>query len=136
MKVTSSYKVKLSRENTASIQRTVTIYRDAVSYVIDVVDKEWERIAPVLREFGAKSAQIKVEHLIHATKNNIPKYDFDEKFVKMPSYLRRAAISDAIGAASSYRSNFKNWEEGGRSKEKLHLYRQTEHVCLRSLRTI
>jgi len=31
-------------------------------------------------------------------------------FYKFPSYFRRAAIADAIGIVSSYRSNYKNWE--------------------------
>ena len=49
--------------------------------------------------------------MVHATKDNPnPKYDFDEKFYKMPSYLRRGVISEALGKVSSYKSNLKNWE--------------------------
>lgn len=42
--------------------------------------------------------------------NLVPKYDFDSKFYKMPSYIRRASISEAIGKVSSYKSNLGNWE--------------------------
>ena len=51
-----------------------------------------------------------IETLIHATKDNPdPIYDFDAKFYKMPSYLRRGAINEAIGKVSSYKTNLDNW---------------------------
>lgn len=57
-----------------------------------------------------------MEQLVHATKENpMPKYDFDIQFRNFPSYLRRAAISSALGAVSSYRSAVSNWEAAGRS---------------------
>ena len=37
------------------------------------------------------------EHLIHTTKKNQARFDFDIRFQKMPSYLRRAAIQHALG---------------------------------------
>ena len=40
-------------------------------------------------------------------------------FHKYPSYLRRATITAAIGAVSSYRSNLANWETT--DKHTLHL---------------
>ena len=54
------------------------------------------------------------EKLIHTTKYNTAKYDFDAKFYKFPSYLRRAAIQAALGSVSSYYSNHKNWETNGK----------------------
>jgi len=52
-----------------------------------------------------------VESLCHKTKDNLlPKYDFDSRFYKMPSYIRRASIAEAIGKVSSYKSNLANWE--------------------------
>jgi len=38
-----------------------------------------------------------------------PKYNFSNKFYKFPSYLRRSAISTALGLVSSYKSNYSNW---------------------------
>lgn len=58
-----------------------------------------------------------VESLTVKTKQNpTPKYDFCKEFYKFPSYLRRTAISEAIGKVSSYFGNLKNWEKGNPSK--------------------
>ena len=38
-------------------------------------------------------------------------YGFDERFYKMPAYIRRAAIEDAFGCVNSYKSNLENWEK-------------------------
>ena len=51
---------------------------------------------------------------MHSTKRNRAVYDFDCLFPKMPSYLRRSAITHALGAVSSYRTGLAQWEEGGR----------------------
>ena len=51
---------------------------------------------------------------MHSTKRNRAVYDFDCLFPKMPSYLRRSAITHALGAVSSYRTRLAQWEEGGR----------------------
>ena len=47
------------------------------------------------------------------------RYDgiFDSLFPKMPSYLRRSAITHALGAVSSYRTRLVQWEEGIRRGE-------------------
>ena len=52
-----------------------------------------------------------IEKLVHSTIKNHACYDFDEKFPKFPSYLRRAVINCALGIVSSYRSNLANWEK-------------------------
>lgn len=60
---------------------------------------------------STKSSVNLTEKLTHATKDNpLPSYTFDKLFPKFPSYLRRSAISDAIGIVSSHRSNLKNYE--------------------------
>ena len=52
-----------------------------------------------------------VESLSVKTKQNpIVSYDFSAKCYKFPNYLRRAAIVEAFGKVSSYRSNLANWE--------------------------
>ena len=53
------------------------------------------------------------EHLIHTTKKNHAHFDFDIRFPKMPSYLRRAAIQHALGSVSSYESRMEQWEAAG-----------------------
>lgn len=60
------------------------------------------------------------EHLVHTTKKNQARFDFDLRFPKMPSYLRRAAIQHALGSVSSYKTRMELWkktdQKGGRPK--------------------
>ena len=51
-----------------------------------------------------------VEKLVHHTRNNKAVYDFDNKFYKFPSYLRRSAITKAVGIVSSYMSQMEKWK--------------------------
>ena len=104
----------------ACLDSTIKIYREALSFVIDVVNKEWEIIKP----FSVLGRNNIVEKLIHSTSKRTAKYDFDSKFYKFPSYFRRSVISTAIGIVSSYKSNYENWEKAGKkTKEpKLNLY--------------
>lgn len=107
MKITNSYKVKLININ-SSLDETINIYRDAVTYITEVVNNEWSNI----KDLKAKEKKTYVEKLIHKTKKNPnPVYAaFDKLFYKLPSYLRRSAIQDAIGIVSSYKSNLANYE--------------------------
>ena len=106
MDIYTTYKVKIKHYNHI-FKQTVAIYRNAVDYLIAVCHENWESISSIE---GSLNRQRYVETLVHATKDNPnPKYDFDEKFYKMPSYLRRGVISEALGKVSSYKSNLKNW---------------------------
>ena len=107
MQIFSTYSVKIKHYNKI-FKDTITIYRSAVDFLIDAVINEWEHLktieSPLLRMRC-------MEILCHTTKNNpTPKYNFDKHFYKMPSYLRRGAITDAIGKVSSYMSNLNSWE--------------------------
>ena len=107
MNIFSSYKVKIKHYNHI-FEQTVEIYRNAVSFFIDVCDKEWDVLEPLKNLERCR----KIEELtLQTKKNQNPKYDFNERFYKMPSYLRRSAINTATGCYSSYYSNLKNWEE-------------------------
>ena len=82
------------------IEPTIRIYREALSFIIDVCYKEkagWLTL-------GGKNRNNFIEKLIHATSDNPnPKYiEFDKKFYKMPCYFRRAIVSQAIGIVNSY----------------------------------
>ena len=102
-----SYKAKIVNVNDA-LKPTLDIYRDAVSFLIDVANKEWADL-----ELLTKKKQVNfIEKLTHKTKDNpSPKYEFDLLFYKFPSYLRRSAISDALGIVSSYQSNLINYNK-------------------------
>ena len=105
-----SYKMRIKHYRTI-FRDTLKIYRAALKYIINVCDEEWVNI----EKLDSKEKINYIEHLMHKTKDNpIVKYDFDKKFYKFPSYFRRAAIQDAIGSVSSYKSNLANWEENGR----------------------
>lgn len=109
MKITSSYAVEIKKQR--MFDDTIKLYREAVSFLIDCFNKEWPAIQAVDK---AKAKFNFAEKLVHTTKYNVAKYDFDAKFYKFPSYLRRAAIQAALGSVSSYRSNYKNWETNGK----------------------
>ena len=108
MQIYTTYKVKIKHYNHI-FKDTVAVYRCAVDYLIGVCDENWDAISEME---GSLNRQRFMETLVHQTKDNPnPKYDFDLKFYKMPTYLRRASISEAVGKVSSYRSNLANWEE-------------------------
>lgn len=108
MKIFSSYSVKIKHYNHI-FKDTVAIYRSAVDYLISVCLEEWNTVSGIQ---GNLLRQQYMERLCHATADNSdPKYTgFDRRFYKFPSYLRRSAISEAIGKVSSYKSNLANWE--------------------------
>jgi len=92
---------------------TLEIYRSLLAYLINTTNTEWEDI----KEIPSSEYRVNyIEKLIHRTiKNPNPKYtDLDTIFFKLPSYLRRAAISSAVGIVSSFNSNHKNWETKGK----------------------
>lgn len=111
----ASYALRLNTKNYINMCHTVQLYREAVSFVIDVcIDcySELSAIEPSENVSAAKLVQGAVEHLIHKTKNNKPRYAaFDRKFYKFPSYLRRAAITDAWGTVCSFKSLTANWKK-------------------------
>ena len=107
MKMYTTYSVKIKHYNSI-FKETVAIYRHAVDYILNVCLENWEEISSL----EGRNGFAYVERLIHTTKDNsAPTYNFDSKFYKMPSYMRRGAINEAIGKVSSYKSNFDNWNK-------------------------
>ena len=108
MKIMSMYKVKIC-ETHGAFKNTVYKYRIATDFFIKIVLDEWEYISKIKSQFSKLRA---VELLTHKTASNLkPKYNFEQDFYKFPSYLRRAAITEAIGKVSSYKSNYENWQK-------------------------
>ena len=106
MKIISSYKVKIKHFNKIFTQ-TVLLYRQAVSFFLNVCENEWQVIEPLTGNHRNNY----IESITITTKKHPnPIYNFNTGFYKFPSYLRRAAIQEAIGAYSSYKSNLSNWE--------------------------
>ena len=93
MQTVSSYGVELRKQN-IPIRQTLDVYRSAVSYLVEIYAQVREELEGILE---AKKRFNEAEHLIHTTKKNQARFDFDIRFQKMPSYLRRAAIQHALG---------------------------------------
>ena len=114
MQIISSYGVELRKQN-IPVRQTLEIYRSAVSYLIGIYVQVWEKLAEIpdaKRRFNA------AEHLVHTTKKNHACFDFDIRFSKMPSYLRRSAIRHALGTVSSYKTRLDLWEKTDRKSGK------------------
>ena len=106
MQTVSSYGVELRKQN-IPVRQTLEIYRSAVCYLTEIYEQVWEKLAEIpdaKRRFNA------AEHLVHTTKKNPARFDFDLRFPKMPSYLRRAAIQHALGSVSSYETRMELWK--------------------------
>ncbi len=90
--------------------QTLALYRSACGYIGNVVLAHWDSLEALP---SAKKRINAVEALIHKTTDNPdPEHpDFDRLYYKFPSYLRRAAISYAIGQVSSYQTRLAAWEE-------------------------
>lgn len=107
MKMYTTYSVKIKHYNSI-FKETVAIYRHAVNYILNVCLENWKEISSL----EGRNKLVYVERLIHVTKDNpAPAYGFDSKFYKMPCYIRRSAINEAIGKVSSYTSNLDNWNK-------------------------
>lgn len=107
MNIFSTYSVKIKHYNHI-FKDTVSIYREAVDFLIEVCLREWEDISAIT---GNLLKQQYIERLCHRTADNpdIRYPEFDKRFYKFPSYLRRGAINEAIGKVSSYKSSLANW---------------------------
>ena len=111
MEIYTSYKVKIRHYNHI-FEETIRIYRDSIDFFLSVILEHRDGI------FSLKTGNeklLEVERLTIRTKKNPepehPFEDADKRFYKMPSYLRRAAIMEAIGKVSSYLSSLENWKK-------------------------
>ena len=101
MKVISSYRVEI-RKLHKPLKQTMEICRQAVAWLLPVIDGEWEGLSLIPQEKRRFNA---AEKMIHSTKKNQAEYPFDSEFPKMPSYLRRAVLQHVIGEVSSAHTN-------------------------------
>ena len=131
---TVSYGITIKNCNRI-FDKTMTVYRAAVSYLVDVALRHYDELLPIKGTDNTTAQQIRqqyMEHLIHSTAACPARYGmFDKRFYKFPSYLRRDAINTAVGKVFSYRSMLKNWEESGRKGRKPFLNRTQDVMpCL------
>lgn len=107
MKIALNYAMKLTGD-LSSLGNAITIYRNTLRFIIPIVNTRWDELKDIKNK---KQRMTYIEKLIHSTNENHARYNFDEEFPKLPSYLRRAAINDTIGIVSSFRSNLAIWEK-------------------------
>lgn len=113
MKLHSSYKVKIHGYSRV-LDDTSSAYRLAVNWYISLCLDVWEELSVIP---GLNRQQSYVESITVPTKKHpVVMRDFCAAFYKFPSYLRRAAINEAIGKVSSYKSNLANWEAASPSE--------------------
>ena len=100
---------------------TIAIYQNAVSFLIDVVNEHYAKVCGL----PSQKAMTFIERLVHSTSTRKALYpSFDIRFHKLPSYLRRSAIFDAIAAIKLYRKNLAEWEVSDKLKKKPFLKRK------------
>ena len=89
------------------LKGTIAIQREALAYLCGVSMDHWDTLGPLSRQ----KRLTMMEKLVHKTKDNpSPEYaDFDTKFPKLPSYIRRALINAATGAASSFHTRLADY---------------------------
>ena len=109
MRTVSSYGVEIRKQNIPARQ-TMEIYRQAVGYLTEIYAQVWEELRKIPE---TKKRFNTAEHMVHMTKKNTARFDFDLRFPKMPSYLRRSAIQHALGNVSSYETRLGQWKETG-----------------------
>ena len=100
MRTVSSYGVEIRKQN-IPVRQTMEIYRQAVGYLTEIYAQVWEELRKIPE---TKKRFNTAEHMVHMTKKNTARFDFDLRFPKMPSYLRRSAIQHALGSVSSYKT--------------------------------
>jgi IS605 OrfB family transposase len=100
---------------------TVAQYRHFLKPIVLIGYWNWETLSVL----SSKERVNTLEKLIHKTAENPdPKYgwyfqkgiDNHPSFRKFPSYLRRAAIQDAIGIVSSFVTRWEMWKRGERKR--------------------
>ena len=111
---TVSYDIRI-KDRHHIMDGTVKYYRDAVNYIAEVCLAHYPAIDAIKGDFSSAKRMSRIENLIHSTEDNIASYkEFDQRFYKFPSYLRRAAIMEAYGLVDSYRKLVSLWEENGK----------------------
>ena len=109
MRTVSSYGVEIRKQN-IPVRQTMEIYRQAAGYLTEIYAQVWEELRKIPE---TKKRFNTAEHMVHTTKKNTARFDFDLRFPKMPSYLRRSAIQHALGSVSSYETRLGQWKETG-----------------------
>jgi len=116
---TDVWDLRASATQQSEMIQTIEEYRQFLRPLVILVNAQWVSLA----DLNASERVNAVEKMIHQTaKNPNPKHKYYQRvierypsFRKFPSYLRRAAIADAIGIVSSFQSRYRDWQSGIRT---------------------
>lgn len=98
-------RLMVSEKTSHYMETTVTLFRQVVSYYLQVFHDHMELIE--CRDWLAGA-----ELLTHQTgENKEPLYPFDREFPNLPSGIRRAAIAEARGLSLSWKSSYERWQK-------------------------
>ncbi|NES87355.1 MAG: hypothetical protein F6K10_41920, partial [Moorea sp. SIO2B7] len=115
---TDVWRLVVSHSQKEMMLMTLIFYRKYLLPLVLIVNTQWSNLA----NLSSKEQVNAVEKMIHLTASNPnPKHSYYQKIVskypchrKFPSYLRRAAIADAIGIVSSFQTRYRSWQSGNR----------------------
>ena len=108
MKIFSTYSVQI-KEYSHIFKDSVKVYSSAVDFFINVCLKEWASLNLVVSN-QVQYIKLMEGLTVPTSKRPVVLYDFNVDFYKVPCYLRRAAIAEAVGKVSSYMSSLTNWK--------------------------
>lgn len=108
MDIISTYSVKIKDYNYI-FKESVEQYRSAVKFFVDVCLREWNELS-LINSNQYQQSYVEGKTIITKNRKTVP-YDFNEVCYKMPVYLRRASINEALGKVASYKSNLANWKK-------------------------
>ena len=108
MDIVSTYSVKIKDYNHI-FKESIEQYRSAVKFFVDVCLREWNELS-LINSNQYQLSYVESKTVITKNRKTVP-YDFNEVCYKMPVYLRRASINEALGKVASYKSNLANWEK-------------------------
>lgn len=102
---TLRYNLVVTEDTGILLTETTEQYRKVLSFFLQVF-QEHQELLEITDWLTA------IEKLTHRTAQNPhPLYSFDEMFPNYPSGMRRAAIAEAYGEASSWLTRYNRWQE-------------------------
>jgi IS605 OrfB family transposase len=119
---TDVWQLKATSAQTKLMRLTIAEYRKFLFPLVIIINAHWTHLITLSDQERVNWA----EKAIHVTKENPhPKYSYYQKvidkypsFRKFPSYLRRAAIAEALGIVSSFQTRYREWQSGIRKHGK------------------
>lgn len=100
--------VNVENEVAHALKETLQISSEVKAYILRVIQENIESVKECKSKYAVQEY---VSSLIHTARLTKAKYlDFDEKFYKFPSYLRRALILECWADFCLYEENHAAWE--------------------------